>query len=186
MPNSLYKSSAVFSLNPSISIHDFCAKWSRVATIAGAHFSGLVQYKNAPSSLTGAPQAGQTSGLFISLDSGVSSASPVISGITSLLLLINTLLFIFIPFFWISEKLFNVALFTVTPINSTGSNTARGLSFLVLDTCHITSLNNVVTSSASNLYASAHLGNFSVKPNSSRRLSLFTFSTAPSIKKSRF
>ena len=173
------------SESPSISIASREAKCDIADTIAGAQFFALEHFKNTPSSITGAPQAGQTAGFTTSTDSSVCSAIPNISGMTSLLRRIKTLLFIFISLRRISLIFDSVALLTVTPARSTGSSTAKGFSLPVLDTCHMTSRKVVVTSCAGNLYATAHLGNFSVYPISSRIDVSSTLTTAPSMRKSR-
>ena len=98
---SLYKSSAVFSLNPSISIASLDAKWSSFDMICGAQLSP-VQYKNAPTSLTGAWQTGHSVGFSMAFASGFSIATPIISGITSLERRTNTLSPILTFFFRIS------------------------------------------------------------------------------------
>ena len=144
-----------------------------------------MQYRNTPFSTTSLPQYGHFVGFSISFESLLSSATPVISGITSLERLKKTLAPILNFFFWISSKLFRVARRTVTPPKSVGSTTAIGLSFADLDTCHSTLKSVVLISSGLNLYAKAHFGNFSVKPISSLSARLFTLNTIPSIGKSK-
>ena len=151
--------------------------------MAGAH-SLLVHLINTPCTSTGEPHAGQTVGAITSIESFVCSAIPVISGITSFERRINTRELILMSFLLISEMLDKVARDTVTPAKSTGSKTAIGFNLPVLDTCHRTSRRVVVTSSAGNLNAIAHFGNFSVKPYMSRKAVSFILITAPSIKKS--
>jgi hypothetical protein len=99
-------------------------------------------------------QHGHCDGGTISLTSGLfklSFETPVISGITSLDFLINTVEFILTFFLLISSRLFKVAFWTVLPHNSTGSSNAFGLILPYLDTFHSTSINLVVVSSASYL-----------------------------------
>ena len=60
------------------------------------------------------------------------------------------------------SALFKVARETVLPDTITGSITAFGVIIPVLPTVKIISLNLVVTISAGNLYAIAHLGVFAV------------------------
>ena len=92
----------------------------------------------------------------------VDSTTPIISGITSFDLRTNTSAPILTPFLLISSMLFNVALLTVTPASSIGSNMAVGPTLPLLPTFHSTSKSVVVASCASNLKAIAHLGNLTV------------------------
>ena len=98
-----------------------------------------------------------------------------------MLLLTNTSAPNLTPFLAISSILFNVALLTVTPANSTGSKIAVGDTLPLLPTFHSTSKSLVVASCASNLYAIAHLGNLTVYPKSSLVLISSIAITNPSI-----
>ena len=64
------------------------------------------------------------------------------------------------------SALWSVAIDTVTPPTRTGSSTAKGVTAPVRPTLTMMSLSRVVCSSAGNLYAIAHLGNFDVLPSS--------------------
>ena len=86
----------------------------------------------------------------------------MISGITSLERRIHTFAPIFTRLRWMSCQLFSVARLTVAPASSTGDTWARGVSLPVRPICQVTSSSVVVTSSASNLYATAQRGNLSV------------------------
>lgn len=98
-----------------------------------------------------APQAGQTSGLLIAKVFSSLGKTPKISGITSFDLLIKILELSLNFFLFISSKLFNVALFIVTPSISTGSIIADGVTFDYLPTFQTTSSNLDSAISASNL-----------------------------------
>jgi hypothetical protein len=73
-----------------------------------------------------------------------------------------------------------VARETRTPLILTGSNIATGVTVPVLPTWNSTQSNLVVTSSAGNLYAIAHLGLFAFSPRILLNLKSFTFITTPS------
>ncbi|MNW55499.1 hypothetical protein D3C74_331590 [compost metagenome] len=123
----------------------------------------------------------------ISLPFSSSSALPNISGITSFDRRTNTdVPMAFSRFFlFISSVLFSVADCIVTPPNSNGSNTATGVTFPVRPTSQLTEISSVVASSASNLYANAHLGNFPVYPSISLVCISAILITAPSISTSK-
>ena len=124
-------------------------------------------------------------GAFISTESSYFSASPITSGITSLLRLTNILLLMNTPFLAISSILLRVAREMVAPASSTGCNTAIGVTLPLLPTCQMTSSSIVEASCASNLNAIAHFGNLFVQPISSRGATLFILITIPSISTSR-
>ncbi len=112
------------------------------------------------------PHAGHSLGFSMGLSWSLipSSTRPMISGITSFDLRSQTLEPMATLFLKISSQLLRVALCTVTPPISIGSSRAIGVTLPVLPTFQIISFRIVVTSSAANLYAKAHLGNLPVFP----------------------
>jgi hypothetical protein len=128
------------------------------------------------------PHAGHFFGssISISIPFLLSSILFITSGITSPDLFTQTQSPIFIFFLFISSKLWSVARDTRTPLILTGSNIATGVTVPVLPTWNSTQSNLVVTSSAGNLYAIAHLGLFAFSPRVLLNLKSFTFITTPS------
>ena len=162
MLNFSYNSFNVFSLRPSILNASRETKCVSLSTICSKQPLWFKQNKFAPIVVSGWPQLGQNEGGTMSILSCASSATPITSGMTSLLRLTKTVLFMLTRFLSISCVLFNVALLTVAPDSSIGSSIAIGVIFPVLPTCHITSSNFVDNSTGLNLYAIAHFGNLIV------------------------
>ena len=111
----------------------------------------LVQKRFAPTSSTGAPQAGQTAGFCTGTLPSVWATAPRISGMTSLERRTSTREPTFTSLRVRSPKLFRVARRTVAPASSTGAMKASGVSLPVLPTCQTTFSTVVSASSASNL-----------------------------------
>ena len=103
------------------------------------------------------------------------------SGITSPALWTNTVSPILTSFRSISSWLCNVAFVTTTPPTLTGFNFATGVTAPVLPIDATISRILLVTCSALNLPAIAHLGDLLLRPRISRSSIPFTLKTVPSI-----
>ena len=174
----------IFSPNPSMFIASLDTKCTRFLNSFAGHSIPVHLTAASPSSLiASAPHTGHTRGISKSFSFPVlfSFTTFDISGITSPAFCITTVSPIFKSFSFIKSSLCSVVFDIVEPATFTGSSIAIGVITPVLLTWHTISFKIVSFVSGGYLYATAHLGTFTVVPNISLNFRLFIFITAPSI-----